>query len=170
MLARRPAITSGTQIAAATPNEAIHARGRRVLAPALGIGDDEEHAQAGGDGDRRQHLAAADGLAEDARAEREREHDGRGEQGLDDDDPPDPQRGGLGGVADPVGGHPGQPHGTSREAQEEAGLLGVLVRDLLRLLLLEDGPEREQQCGDEGERDLQHGSDTNPRPGAPTTA
>ena len=56
------------------------------------------------------------------------------------------------------------------DVQEGLAQLGVLVRDLLSLLLLEDGPEREQQCGDEGERDLQHGSDTNPRPGAPTTA
>ena len=69
VLARRPAITSGTQIAAATPNEAIHAAVARPR-PALGIGDHEEHAQAGGDGERSQHVTAADRLAEDARAER----------------------------------------------------------------------------------------------------
>src|SRR5215210_6230718 len=76
------------------------------MAPALGIGDDEEHGESGGDGERRPGFPAADGLVKYARAQRERQHHGRGEQRLNDDDSPDPQRGRLAGVANAVGGPP----------------------------------------------------------------
>jgi hypothetical protein len=95
-------------------------------------------------------------LTREPHAERQREHDARGEQRLDDHDPPEAERGGLAGESGGVGGDPRQPLWLPRQPQQEAGAHRLGAGRRCGNALLQHGAEREQQRRGECEHYRHH--------------
>jgi hypothetical protein len=144
----------------------------RVVAAAGRVGHEQERGERAGHDHGGGDVHAADPLPGEQRAERQREHDAGDQHGLHDREPADRQRNRLPDEPERVGRDAGQPERPARHAQQQSGSGAARRLRLLQAgLLLQDGAEREQQRGGEGEEHL-HGGEANrsrTAPGADAT-
>ncbi len=92
------------------------------------------------------------------RGEREREQQAAREDRLDDNEPPEVERGRLEREADDDGGQPGKPERPADQAEQDSGVEGRAGRELGRHPLLDHVGDREGGGGrrGQGDRDRLH--------------
>ena len=128
-----------------------HCGVRRVLLAAGRVAEVDEQREADEDHHCADHLAAPDVLLRQHVAERQREHHGGDEQGLDHREAAAVERGGLERVAGEQRQRSDQPHLLAEQPDEGLRICERDRREVERALLLQRRREREQECGDECE-------------------
>jgi hypothetical protein len=124
---------------------------RRVLAATGRVAEDREERQPDDDHRGSDDLVPTHVLTRQEVAEREREHDRRHEQRLDDRQPSAIERRGLEHIAHEQCHGPHQPHGLTDQPSQRGRAPKRQLRKVQRPLLLQRRRESEQEGGDEGE-------------------
>ena len=152
--------------------------GRRLVGAVGRIADHHDDGQRHREHDRPRPVDAADPTAGQPRTDGQREQEHRDDQGLDHHQLADAECYCDGDETTGISRHAAEPQGAPDQDQQHPDRTGLIVAEGRRLALLQRSGEGEQERGEQGEGDGEHGArsvggstflDPDTRGGAPTT-